>query len=47
MPDEPPFEAYVGNLPLDCVQGDFEQYIFVGIPVRRPTATTAHPYGSL
>eukprot|EP00730_Choanoeca_flexa_P008948 TRINITY_DN12560_c0_g2_i1.p1 TRINITY_DN12560_c0_g2~~TRINITY_DN12560_c0_g2_i1.p1 ORF type:complete len:274 (+),score=32.98 TRINITY_DN12560_c0_g2_i1:64-885(+) len=28
IPDEPPFEIYCGNLPQDCVEGDFHDYIF-------------------
>jgi len=36
VPDEPPFEVYVGNLPYDIIQSDVE-YIFqtVNLPVRR------------
>ncbi|XP_065830857.1 eukaryotic translation initiation factor 4H-like isoform X2 [Oscarella lobularis] len=33
MPSEPPFTAYVGNLPYSCVQGDLT-HIFAGIEVK-------------
>jgi hypothetical protein len=38
IPTQPPYKAFIGNLPFDCVQGDIDDF-FQDIKVGRDDTT--------